>query len=213
MNQLIPTRSRLVGNARLLCAVMLLIAFLSAGTPLLASSSSGPAACARACCAGKAPHAAGSCAHGSCHASLSSRRTSPNQGRRISQRTEQLCGVPRRIETKSLERAGSLEKTSRRLTGGTPVPRTYARQNNSNHSSVSLASLSRPCQPECGGCSSSFTNSNQQRNTATVAQADRPRSPSNIRLADLAYRSSQSFDILCRLCGPRGPPFSLLLIT
>ena len=205
MNQLIPTRSRLARNARLLCALMLLLVFLSSGTSLLASSSAGPSACERACCAGKAPHAAGSCAHGSCHASLPSRRKSSNHGR-IRQPSEQLCGGPRRIESQSSAIIRSLRKPALGLTGGTPVPLTHTRQNNSEQTQVSLATLSKPCQSECGGASSANPN---QRNAGTLSHHGRPRPLRNIRLNLRQHSPASILDILSDQCAPRGPPLSV----
>lgn len=187
MNRIGTSRLRMMRIARLLCALTLLLAFLSAGIPLGASSAA--STCELACCAGRAPHAAGSCMNGSCHADLLKHHKS---SRFISNRADQLCGAPRRIETKNSALIRPAQKSSR---------------TNSDGTSLSLASLARPCQPECGGCSSSFTNSNQQRHSATIAHK-RPRPPLDVRLADLAYRSSQILDALARQCAPRGPPFS-----
>ena len=197
MNRLIPTSSRLFRQARLLCALMLSLTFLSAGTLLVASSSSSPSPCERACCAGKAPHAAGSCAHGACHASLPSRRKSSNHGRRIRQPIDQLCGVPRRVQT-----ASSLQKASLRLTGGTPGPRARA---NSDQTRVSVASLSSPCQPGCGVASSVNAS---QRNAATLSHHRRPQPLRDIRLNRLDHSASSVLDALSGQCSPRGPPIS-----
>jgi len=209
MNRVIPMRLRLrlrlIRKARLLCALMLLFAFLSAGAPLVASLASGPSPCERACCAGKAPHAAGSCGHGSCHASLSSRRKSLHLGRKISQPAEQLCGVSRRVDARGLVGVRSLRKLSLGLTGGTPVPRTHSRQNNSDQTKVTLASLSRPCQSECGGASSANAN---QRNAAALRHDRHPRPLSSIRLAALNHFFSKLLEALSRHYAPRGPPFS-----
>jgi hypothetical protein len=205
MNQLIPTRSSLVRNARLLGALMLLLAFSSSGTSMLASWSPGPSSCERACCAGKSPHAAGSCAQGSCHASLPSRGKSSKHRRRIGQPTEQLCGGPRRIESQSFAIIRWLKKHGLGPTGGTPAPLTHTRQINSDQTSVSLASLSNPCQSESGGASSANPN---QRNAATLSHHRRPRPSRTIRLSFPDNSSSSILDALSGQCTPRGPPVS-----
>ena len=59
--------------ARAMLAVMLLL-MLVAGSIVWPASASGPL-CAMACCAGKAPHAAGSCMHGSCETGVTANKT------------------------------------------------------------------------------------------------------------------------------------------
>lgn len=191
MNRRSSIRSTVVRTARTVFALMMLLACLSASVPLIASAAG--SMCELACCAGRAPHAAGSCVHGSCHAAITSRSKASHRDRRIASRTEHLCSVPRRIETKS----------SARIRLAQTIPRTDSDQTN-----LSVVSLARPCQPECGGCSSSFTNSNQQRSAATISFPGRPGLPPDVRLADLAYLKSQILDALCRQCAPRGPPLS-----
>ena len=191
MNWRSSTRSTLVRTARFVFVLMLLAACLSTSVPLLASASG--SMCELACCAGRAPHAAGSCMNGSCHAPIPSRSKASLRERRIASQPEHLCSAPRRIETKSSARIRPSQTLSR---------------TNSNQMSLSAASLSRPCQPECSGCSSSFTNSNKQRSAATISLPGSPRPPPDVRLADLAYLRSRILDALCRQCAPRGPPLS-----
>lgn len=190
MNRRSSTRSTVVHTARTVFALMLLLACLSASAPLIASASG--SMCELACCAGRAPHAPGSCMNGSCHVAIPAHNKASHRDRRIASRPEHLCGAPRRIETKSSARIRPTQTLSR---------------TNSDQTNLSPASLTRPCQPECGGCSSSSTNSNQ-RDPATVAYAGRLRPPSKIRLADLANSKLMILDALCRQCAPRGPPLS-----
>jgi hypothetical protein len=193
MNRFRSTRSTVVRTARPLLALMLLIACLSTSVPLIASALAPALMCELACCAGRAPHVAGSCLNGSCHAVLPNRSKASHRVGRIASRPDHLCGVPRRLETKSSARIRPAQTISR---------------TNSEQTSLSVVSLARPCQPECGGCFSSFTNSNQQRNAATFAHPASLRPPLDVRLADLAYRNSQILDALCRQYAPRGPPLS-----
>lgn len=187
--------------ARLVLAVLLLFAFLSSSVPLIVSASGSK--CELACCAARAPHAAGSCVNGSCHADSLKRRKSARfaskQTEERSKQTEQLCGVPRRLEIKTLARIRpqTVSQTASEHS-----------QTVSDHKSLSNLSLSRPCLPECGGSGISSTNSNRQRNSAALVQPDRPRPRLDLRLVDLAHRSSQILDALCRQCAPRGPPAS-----
>jgi hypothetical protein len=184
------TRSTVVRSARSVFALMLLIACLSNSVPLIASASAPGSMGELACCAGRAPHAAGSCLNGSCHAVRPKRSRAPHRVGRIGPRPEQLCGVLRRIETKSSARIRPNQTLS---------------QTAFYHKHLSGVSLTRPCQPECGGCSASSTNSNQ-RNSATLGHDHRPRPRTNARLASFTYSSSRVLDALCRQCAPRGPP-------
>ncbi len=193
MNRFRSTRSTVIITARPMFSLMLLIACLSTSVPLIASASGSASMCKLACCAGRAPHAAGSCMNGSCHAVLRNRSKASHRVGRIASRPERLCGVPRRIETKSSARIRPVQTISR---------------TNYDQTNLSVVSLARPCQPECGGCSSSFTNSNQQRSAATISLSGRPRPPPDVRLADLTYLKSRMLDALCRQCAPRGPPLS-----
>jgi hypothetical protein len=185
--------------ARPVLALVLLFAFLSTSVPLIVSASGSK--CELACCAARAPHAAGSCANGSCHADTLKRRKSARFKSNTEQRskTEQLCGVPRRLEI----------KTSVRIRPQT-VSQTASHHSRtaSDHQSLSGLSLARPCPAECGASGSSSTNSNRQRNSAALAQVDNRPPPADVRLVDLAHRSSQILDALCRQCAPRGPPAS-----
>jgi hypothetical protein len=182
-----------VRTARSVFVLMLLVACLSTNAPLITSASASGSLCELACCAGRAPHAAGSCMNGSCHAPIPGHSRASHRERRIASPPEHLCSAPRRIETKSSARIRPAQTLSR---------------TNSNQMSLSAASLSRPCQPECSGCSSSFTNSNKQRSAATISLPGSPRPPPDVRLADLAYLRSRILDALCRQCAPRGPPLS-----
>jgi hypothetical protein len=192
VNRRSSTRSTVVRTARSVFALMLLIACLSTSVSLIASASAPRSMGELACCAGRAPHAAGSCLNGSCHAVLPKRSRAPHGVGRIVPRPEQLCGAPRRIETKSSARIRPTQTLS---------------QTASDHKHLSGVSLTKPCQPECGGCPSGFTNSNQQRSAATISRPG-PRPPPDVRLADLTYLKSRILDALCRQCAPRGPPLS-----
>lgn len=201
-------RSIMLHAARPVLAVVLLFAFLSSSVPLIVSASASK--CELACCAARAPHAAGSCADGSCHADSLKRRKSrlirsnqteqrSKQTEQRSKQTEQLCGVPRHLEIKTLARI--------RPQTDSQTASDHS-QTASDHKRLSKLSLSRPCPPECGASGASSTNSNRQRNSATLAQIDNRPPPADMRLVDLAHRSSQILDALCRQCAPRGPPVS-----
>jgi hypothetical protein len=183
------TRFKIINTAKLALAVMLVVAFFSSIAPL-ASVSAG-SMCTLECCAGRAPHAAGSCMGGSCNAVLSiSHKTT--KGRRVTQnQSDQFCGLSRTVATKSV---------ARMRVNRAPRP--------AKSDPASAAALVKPCQPECGGCAAGFSNSNQQRNAATLAHAVRPRPPPD-SLFDFGSHRTQILNALCRQGAPRGPPLVL----
>jgi hypothetical protein len=183
-------QSKIVIIARLGLAVVLLIGFLSNIAPLAPVSAG--SLCRLECCAGRAPHAAGSCMNGSCHAVLSTHKTAT--ARRITQvQGDEFCGLDRMVATKVIART-RVEHS--------PQPA------ESGPATVSAAAFVRPCQPDSGGCASGFANSNRQRNSAAIADVDRPRGPTVIRLSSPGYDRSRILEALCRQCAPRGPPVS-----
>jgi hypothetical protein len=183
MNRSHRKRSSLVCVARIMLAAMLLTAFFAGVVPLVPVSAG--SMCQLECCAGRAPHASGSCMHGSCQANLSA----PAHGHHASQPlVDEFCGLPKKIETKSFPRT--------RIK--TPA------QVSSDH--IASSAFEKPCQPDCGGCASGSTNTNRQRNSSLIASADRPRPPTNLRLANLAYSPVQTLGAQRRQGAPRGPP-------
>jgi hypothetical protein len=174
--------------SRVILGSTLLLAILSANIPssVIASGS----ICTLTCCAGRAPHAAGSCMHGSCNAVLSTGHKTSKVHRVNPTHSEQFCGLSRRVVTKSVARL---------LVNRTPQP--------ARSDPASAAAFVKPCQPDCGGCASGFANSNHKRNAATLAHAVRPRPPTD-GLFDFASQRKQILNPLCRQGAPRGPPFS-----
>jgi len=172
-------------------AVMLLFAFLCSIAPL-ASVSAG-SRCRLECCAGRAPHAAGSCMDGACEAPLRTRSKTARNHHAKRNHTEQFCGLSHAVLVKNL--------TRRRANYGPP-------QIGSDQTGAAAAAFVRPCQPNCGPCASGFTNPNRQKNSAAIADAVRPLRPTAIHFSNSGYHLTQILKALCRQCGPRGPPLS-----
>ena len=176
--------------AKILLAALVLVAFLASAFPL-ATLASGQM-CNLACCAGRAPHAAGSCMDGSCHAALANRSRARRYRRTVVQSSEQLCG---------LARPKSLNKWSTAI----------AAKQASQRSETSLAptNLSKPCESDCGTCSvSSFSSRNRQRMFAALAFTSKPRPPSAAGRFDANSLVTSRRAALCNRSIPRGPPFS-----
>lgn len=185
--------------ARIVLPLTLLLSLLASTFPL-STIASGPM-CTLACCAGRPPHPAGSCMNGSFHANLRTHpKTTHIHGQQTTQEAEQVCGLPQRTSRAN-------QSPLRILTSASSVA--YSERSGGRHSpDVSATTVAKPCQPECGSSASSFSSSNRQRNTAAIAHAVRPRPPSNIRLANIAYSLIRKLSALCRQCAPRAPPVS-----
>lgn len=180
--------------SRVLLGSTLLLSVLWVNIPF-AAIATGPM-CTLACCVGRAPHAAGSCMNGSCHAVLASSQKLQIHQTRIAP-TEQLCGLTR--VTRNATRPRLIPRVATE-----PNPATS--KTAQDHSSVSTGALTKPCQPDCGSCPSGFAGSNRQRNAAALAYADRPRPPSGVGFGNGDFRPTPLLSALCRRGAPRGPP-------
>jgi hypothetical protein len=188
MNRSHQRRSGLVSVARVLLAGVLLSAFLAGVVPLAPVSAG--SMCHLECCAGRAPHPSGSCMHGSCQANLSA---PAHLHHADANPVDKLCGLSGKIETKSFPRTQI--KSTRPLSSDQVTP----------------SAFEKPCQADCGGCTSGSANSNRQRNSAAIANANRPRPSTNNRLADSRYQLARSLAAQRRQGAPRGPPFGFLI--
>ena len=188
MNRRPSRRFKIINTAKLMLAVMLLVGFLSSIVPL-ASVSAG-SRCRLECCAGRAPHAAGSCMDGACEAPL---RTHPKAARSHHANGDQFCGLSHAVVVKNLARMRANHAP---------------RQVRSDQTRVSAAAFVKPCQPDCGPCASGFTNPNRSKDSTAIADAFRPRGPTALHLFSPGYHHSDILDVLCRQCAPRGPPLS-----
>jgi hypothetical protein len=169
-------------------ALLLAAGFFSSVVPI-ASVSAGNI-CTLTCCAGRAPHAAGSCLNGTCHAAIRLRKRT---NRFATEPTEKLCGL------KSFK-ARSFDRTV------VPPP---AEQNGSQPLALQISMLVRPCQPDCGGVSG-FASSYSQDKTIAIAAADQPWSLALSR-SRTAFNRAETLGIQCRECAPRGPPAKSLV--
>jgi hypothetical protein len=196
-----PKLQRPTPFARAILATGLLLGLLLGSVPFAVVTSA--ASCKLACCAGRAPHAAGSCMNGSCHVSLNG----GTQQRHIHSEAaiepgEHLCGLSRiKLHAARLPVTESvtIDAASSLLDKGPPGSTT-------DQTSISTTVLTKPCQADCGSCGSSFTNLNRQRNSGALAYADRPRPPSGVRLSKVDFKPTRKLSALCRRGAPRGPP-------
>ena len=176
----------IAGVVRVTLATFLLLGVLGGMFPLetLASAPT----CALACCAARAPHAAGSCLNGSCHAV-------PGKRKQLRARLrEQLCSSrlsAREVARKRYPTIIVAEKT-------TPAD-----------AEVYSSTISKPCSSDCGSCTSSFDNSESQRSAALIAHTPLAKPPSGIQQLNARSALNQTLNALCRQCAPRAPPIPL----
>lgn len=159
--------------------------------------------CELACCAGRAPHAAGSCMTGSCHAGLahhpSEKHLRPNFG---AQPSETFCGLPRGIWPTGI---AFLRQVA---FGGSPHSSNHQPSIAPEQPQATAIALTKPCTPACGSCASGSANPNRQSNQGSVAHACRPHPPSRGRFTGVESSLMRKLSELCRQCAPRGPPVS-----
>ena len=181
---------------RVIVGGVLLLAVLWGSVPA-SSLATGPM-CTLACCVGRAPHAAGSCMNGSCHAFLNRSRSHIHH-EAVPRPSEQLCGLPRL--TASLSRSGKTLASEPRLRASEGRSLKSA----SEPARLASATMGKPCALDCGAGTFSSTNQRRPRE-ATLLLANRNRPPSIPGLA----RAWDTNPLLCEprdtLASPRGPP-------
>lgn len=173
-------RSRRTGGV--LLALLLIAGFIFTATPI--ESVFAGNTCALACCAGRAPHAAGSCMDGTCHAAIRLK----NKFHTHAPTAEKLCGSqvirPRTFATTVVDRRDKGEK--------------------SQSASFHFSSVRQPCAPDCAGCAT-FSTSNSQSKVAALAAANQlPADP--LKFLSAIFDRADTLDVACRQHSPRGPP-------
>jgi hypothetical protein len=167
--------------ARILLALGLLTAFAADFIPI-ASVTAG-SRCVLQCCAGKTPHASGSCMTGSCHAVLA--KTHLKQSTVKANHTEKFCGL--RLTSKTLRQSHQAAPLQSSSIGAS-------------------RSFERPCQADCGSCVAGFVNSGRE-NFAAANRTHLRTQSQNLGRSTFEPRPSNTLKAQARLGSPRGPPF------
>jgi len=173
--------SRAIVAARALLAVTLLLA-LVAGSIALPTAASGPL-CTLMCCAGSAPHAAGSCMHGSCEAgtashdpaSKSSHQAHHHHEQQANEESERSSVFPGAVASAGGAEIGDVPTIEAvpydsAADASDQADSTEATSNRSGSSVMSAIVITKPCHPDCGACTSSFGAAKRLRNAATPRQ-------------------------------------------
>jgi hypothetical protein len=162
--------------ARMIVATLLAGAFICAALPL-ASVSAGNL-CRLECCAARAPHAAGSCMNGACHAAVQIHKHTLQRSSAVAP-AEKLCG---------------LQTFAKRLAS-------VAKLTDAHTTDESVASLAPPCNADCGSCAVSSVSA---KHKITIAAAYRLQPQRTTWSVESALISSH--EISARQYSPRGPP-------
>ena len=204
-------------RARVFLAVTLLV-MLVASSIALPAAASGPL-CTLVCCAGRAPHAAGSCMHGSCATELATHNPASNgpdkahhhheqQPAEESDRSSVFPGATASVGASEMGEVPTIEATPYEVSAdaGGQADTTEPAAKGANDPAITATVLSKPCQPDCGACTSGFAPPKQARNAATLAGSHRVRPPSSVKLATGRDPLTHTRSALARQSVPRGPP-------
>jgi hypothetical protein len=192
---------------------MLLLLLVSSSIVWPAAASS--PLCTMACCAGKTPHAAGSCVHSACETGISTDTPKASSHEHSHHHDSQKAVAPDSKGEESLILAG--------VTGGAcgadmeevptieaaPVqadeelPNTAERKTDQ---AFSATVVSQPCEAGCGACTSSFAAPNRSRNALALSGVKNPPVPHSSKYADHNRPLTFAASMICRESVPRGPP-------
>jgi hypothetical protein len=178
---------------RLLLGPALLFSISCANFPV-AALADGPS-CELECCAGRAPHAAGSCMGGSCHAFRTSQTKNFHQHEQAVEQPDELCGL-------SSPKLNS-EKISRRILRLDFYERNEDREEKQLH--VSKHVFRSACQPVCGTCAVGFVSKRHDK-TFGLNQIGLPHATNLGGGYYLDRGLTRTLNARSRADAPRGPP-------
>jgi len=179
--------------ARSFLAAVLSLAFLG-GSFQLAQSASG-SLCTLTCCAGRAPHAAGSCMNGSCRAAL--KIGQHGHAHVYNETSDQFCGV---------ERAAARKRSLLRVNVSSDQNAQGQSNQTSPHPATTVAGVTKPCDPTCGGGIFISSTQNRPRQSTAAAFADKARPPTHSQIIAAPFTFAKAINGFSRGGGPRGPP-------
>ena len=200
--------------ARALLAVTLLL-LLVAGSITWPAAASGPL-CTLACCAGKTPHAAGSCMQGSCQSGITAHhRASHAQHHHEQQLADEsdpssaLPGAIASVGGSEMDDVPTIDATSYDASAndGRQTERAEGPADRSSAPRISATFLSRPCEADCSACAPGFGASKRPRSAAALAGASHAKPLARINSLAGTRSVTHIRSALGRQSIPRGPPF------
>jgi hypothetical protein len=205
--------------ARAILAVTLFL-MLVAGNIAWPAAASGPL-CTLACCADRAPHAAGSCMHDSCETGVSTNKQASDNAQHSHHHHEQQqqtadsdYDAPQGFAGAMVSAGGSdIEQVPTIDAVPYPAPtdnrgNAGASETEQNRTAVSATALAKPCQSDCGVCASGLAAPKRSRNSAALAGANNFQPLSTVRLAVGPHSPARMRSAFIRQYVPRGPPTS-----
>ena len=182
MNHLQLSRIRVCRTGGVLLALLLTAGFISTAAPIASVAGN---TCKLSCCAGRAPHAAGSCLDGTCQAALRLRKKSKlHQHAPVD---EKLCG----------------SHLIRLKTYATVVDR-RDKNENGQRASFHFSSFRQPCTLDCAGCAV-FSMSKSQSKCAVLPVSNQLPAGRH-KCLSASFDRTETLDVSCRQHSPRGPP-------
>jgi hypothetical protein len=191
--------------ARGLLSLTLLLT-LVAGNIVLPAAASGPL-CTLACCAGRAPHAAGSCMQGSCASGAEDSHKShhhsdePQANDSAADVPPEFAGLTAGAHGSDLNNVPTIEAE----------PSSQLENPTSPH--LSAAAASKPCAADCGACAPGFQAPKRSRAVALTARSQHAPRPTPAKLNGSNQFSTHTSPGFSEPCQPRGPPSPISLIS
>jgi hypothetical protein len=220
VNLVSAAQRRLRFLSRLIVVVALVLALLSSLVPF--GFASAGHLCTMECCAGLAPHAAGSC-----HMNMSMQGEGAGADTRKPE-TDKLSGVPEANTglitgvsagvmgmtasgDSSLDLDGvTIDASEHCNTNAQSESAAPSRSDSSQPASSAAQSFSKPCQPECGTGALSF-GVRPSRQTVALAYNARGRPPTLVRKYRHLNSNFSTASAHRKQVRPRGPPLSILI--
>jgi hypothetical protein len=215
-----PTKASLLAinammAARAILTVTLLLT-LVAGSIAWPAAASGPL-CTLSCCAGKAPHAVGSCMHGSCDTDMPAQQAAikvSHTAHHHQQPAEQsspsgaFAGVVASVGGSDLAEVPTIEAIPYQPSANDGSRTNTAESNANGSDSVSMQAvvLSRPCQSDCGACAPGFAAPKRSRDAAVLTGHYQAQPSSQVKLAGGKHTLNYVNSVFYRQSTPRGPP-------
>lgn len=214
-----PFASTATMAARALLAMTLLLT-LVAGSVVWPAAAGGPL-CTLACCAGRAPHAAGSCMDGSCDSGVATPKPANNSAPQLHHHHEQqlaeatnsnaptpaFAGAMASAGGSDMDQVPTIEAASYEASAdnGARADTSNTIRNRTSRA-ISTKVFSKPCQPDCGVCASGFAAPKRSRNAAGLASPLNVPPPSSVQLTVGRKPLMRKRSALGRRSVPRGPP-------
>lgn len=222
-----------VRAARVVAALVLVLALLSGIAPTGSLASVPASACSMSCCVGLPAHAAGECASVSCHVKLPEQNAAPHDTHgqahdahgeshevEIAASAHQDESQPQTATTahkdghaahaKETHGAETLQATESSATTNTGHTASSKSKREDRRPSVAPASLARPCTPGCGMAAGNAGNNVRPRDAATLTAAERSRPPAPVALSKHSSGLTLASAGKHRLAPSRAPPLDAL---